>query len=113
MPTTYSGILIQSSHGAVGNFVNLAKPVRNINHADALRAQLLDDFQQPRRFTQRQAGCRLIHNQYARVERKRFGNLDHLLMRNGKTAEQHVRRDVQSEPLQMNLRVGIHTLTVN
>ena len=66
---------------AVGDLHDLVEAVRDVDDAHALRAQVLDDRRAAARSRRGQRAGRLVHDDDARVERQRLGDLDHLLLR--------------------------------
>ena len=81
---------VAQHHDAVGAGHDLAEPVRDVDHCDAVRLQIGDHLQQPLGLRQRQARGRLVHDDDARVERERLGDLDHLPLRDRQIVDQRV-----------------------
>ena len=90
-----------AQHGdAVGYTIDLLHPMADEHHGDVLRAQVVDDAEQPLDFAARQRRRRLVHDQHAGVDRQRPGDLDELLLGTAQAAEDLVGRATQADDLQ-------------
>ena len=98
---------------AVGAVLDFAQPVGDVDDADALLAQFADELEQALGLGEREAGRRLVHDDDAGVERKRLGDLDHLLLGEGKLVEPRAAGDVEAEPLEQRFGVGVDLLAVD
>ncbi len=79
---------VAQHHDAIGAGHDLAQPVRDIDHRDAVRLQVGNHLQQPFSLRNRQAGGRLVHDDHAGVDRERLGDLHHLTLRDGQIVDQ-------------------------
>jgi hypothetical protein len=73
----------------------------------------MNDFEQLPRFAQRQRACRLIHDENARVEGKRLGDLHQLLLGESKLVELGIDRNREAQTLQENQCIVTHLGAVN
>ena len=71
----------------VGDAEDLVHPVADEHHSHALLAQRGDDREELLHFALRQRGRRLVHDQDARLQRERTGDLDQLLLGGPEAAE--------------------------
>jgi hypothetical protein len=92
---------IAQHDGTVGDFGNLAQPVRDVDDRDAAPAKVRDHAMQPRRLSRGEARRRLVHDEQPRVERQRLRDFHELLLRDRQRGHGRVRRHVQVEPLQV------------
>ena len=76
---------------AVGALLDLVQAVRDEDDDDAVGLQLGDHLEQLVGLGERQARGRLVHDDEARVERQRLGDLDHLLLRQRQVGDRRVR----------------------
>jgi len=67
---------------AVGHFEDFIQPVGNVEDQGGLFFELPDQAEQAVDFFLGQHGRRLVQNENARAAQQRFGDLDHLLVRN-------------------------------
>ena len=80
-------------HGhPVGDRLNLRHSMRDVDEGDALGAETLDQVEKARGFGALERRRRLVHHQDARVDRKRLGDLDHLLLGDREAPRFSVRR---------------------
>ena len=87
----------QADH-AIGAGLHLAKPVGDVDHRHPVRPQLRDHLQQPVGFRQRQAGGRLVHDDDARIDRQRLGDLHQLPLRDRQSLDRRVRAEIGAQP---------------
>ena len=106
--TEFAGVFAIAQHeDAIGQFGDLAEPVRNVNDADALRAQIADDFKECFRFVLRKAAGGLVHNQHARFAGKGLGDFHELLAADGQIAHKRVGGQIKPHAPQMFLGLGV------
>ena len=79
---------------------DLVEPVRDVDDADAVGRELPDDAEEPRAFRRRQRRGRLVHDEDARVERQRLGDLDELLLADAQPGDPRLRVELDPEPLE-------------
>ena len=90
-----------AQHGdPVGQRRDLVEPVRDVDDAHAVGRELPDDAEEPRALRRRQRRGRLVHDQDARVERQRLGDLDELLLADAQARDPRLRVEVDPEPLE-------------
>ncbi|MGY4425581.1 hypothetical protein ACVWY2_008030 [Bradyrhizobium sp. JR6.1] len=98
---------------AIGTAHDLAEPVRDVDHRDAVDLQVGDHLQQPLRLRNRQAGGRLVHDDHAGIDRERLGDLHHLTLRDRQIVDQCVRCEIGAQPLQQRRHAGAHLRVVH
>ena len=86
---------VAQDRDAVGDLLQLVHLVRDVDDADAARLQFADDLEQFGDLGVVQRRGRLVHDQHARVERQRLGDLDHLLLGDGQAADDRARIDAR------------------
>lgn len=96
--------------GTGGQFV---QAVRDEDDAHALGLQVGDDPHQAVRFGQRQAGRRLVHDDQARVQRKRFRDFQQLALRDRQLRHECVRRKVHSQRVEVRARQVMQLLAID
>src|SRR4029079_3193046 len=79
---------------------DLVEPVRDEQHRGAALAQRLDDPEQALYLVPGQRRRRLVHDQYARVEGERLGDLDDLLIGDREAAHRLLGIELNAEALQ-------------
>ncbi len=100
-------------HGdAVGDLLQLVHPVRDVDDAHAVAAQLADDAEQVGDFLRVQGGRRLVHDQHPGVERQRLRDLHHLLARHRQVGHRRARVEIEVQALEQPARVGVQALLV-
>ena len=78
---------VAQDHDPVGDAPDVAKAMRDIEHADAAPAQSIDDREKSVRLGSRQARGRLVEDQHRSLGSDRPGDGDELTMRGTKRAE--------------------------
>src|SRR5258706_9779683 len=104
---------IAEDDDAIGDLLDLAQAMRNVDNAHALRPKLFDNLQKPLGFRQSKARCRLVHDEDACIERQGFRYLDHLLLGNRQLAERRPARNVKSEAFKVYFRGRIKLFAVD
>ena len=91
-----------AQHGhAIGELEHLVHAVRGVDDRDAFARELAHDLEQRLAFRRRQRRGRLVHDEDARVERQRLGDLDQLLLADAQLGDPASRASiVDAEPLQ-------------
>ena len=88
---------VAQDHDAVGDAADVAKPMGDVEHADAAPAQPIDHAEKPIRLGSRQARSRLIEDQDASLGGYSSSNGDELAVRRTEYAEILVERRVKSD----------------
>ena len=96
----------------VGDLLQLVHLVRDIDDADAAALQLADDLEQLRDLGAVERGRRLVHDQHARVEGQGLGDLHHLLLGDGETADDGARVDCEIEVREQRRGVAVELVVV-
>ena len=76
---------------SVAKVRNLSESMRDINDRYPVGLQLTDQPKKIRRLVTRKTARRLIHDDQSRLARERFGNFDHLTLRNRQLAQRSAR----------------------
>ena len=84
--------------------------VGDVNDAAPLIAQLVDDDEQVVDLLGRQRRSRLVHDQDARVCRKRLGDFNHLLLGNSQIADDRLRVDLDVHAAEHSRGLLVHLL---
>ena len=96
---------IAHHHHAIGQGLHLTESVRDVDDADALRAQIAHDAEQRLGFMLRQAARRLVHDEHARLAGERLGDFHQLLPTDRQRAHDRLGRQVQAHALQVGARL--------
>ena len=87
-----------AQHGdAIGDAVDLVHAMADEHHRHALPPQIVDHGEQPLDLALRQGGRGLVHDQHARVDRQRAGDLDQLLLGAAQRSEPRLGRHVEAD----------------
>ena len=82
-----------AQHGdPIGEREDFVDAVRGVDDRDARRRELAHDLEQRLAFRRRKSRGRLVHDQNARVERQRLGDLDQLLLADAQLGDAALRR---------------------
>jgi hypothetical protein len=82
---------------AVGEFFYLRQPVRDVEYADALGADIGDDLQERFGFVRRQRRCRLVEDDDAVRHQQHPGDLHQLALRDRKARHDRLGIDIGAE----------------
>ena len=85
----------------------------NVNDTDTGCLQVADDLEQQARFLLGQRRRRLIHDEHFGIERKRLGDFHHLALRNGKSAHQRIRMNIDAEAIETAFGIGTQFLAID
>src|SRR5450432_1158922 len=103
-----------AQHGhLVGDLLNFRQPMRNIEDADALGADIGDDLEQCPRLDRRERSGRFVEYYDAVRNQKYPRYLDELTLRDGKTSYHYVRIDVGTEIAYCLTRAFVHCTIVD
>jgi hypothetical protein len=103
-----------AQHGhLVGDLLDLRQPVRNIEDAHALGAEIGDDLEQCPGFDWRERSGRFVEDHHAVRNQKHSGYLDELTLRDRKTSHHYVRIDVGTEIAYCLTRAFVHGAVVD
>ena len=103
-----------AQHGhLVGDLLDLRQPVRNIEDAHALGADIGDDLEQCPGLDRRERSGRFVEDHHAVRNQKYPGDLDELTLRDGKTSHHYVRIDVGTEIEYCLTRAFVHCAIVD
>ena len=106
-------ILAVAHHGdTVGDLLQLVHLVRDIDDADAFISELADDAEQLRDLRIVQGRRGLVHDQDLGPEGESLGDLDHLLLGDGETADLRPRVELQVHALEDLCRVPVQGVLV-
>ena len=105
---------VAQHHDAVGALLDLVEPVRDEDDRDAARLEVGDRPRSSRSVSVsvRLRG-RLVHDDDARVERQRLGDLHHLPLRDRQIGDRRVGREVDAEPVQQRRDARAQRLAVD
>jgi hypothetical protein len=104
--------IAQNRH-AIDDLRHFVEPVRDVQDRDTGRAQLLNDAKELRRFRFGQGRRGLVHDQHTRIERQRFRDFDHLLLRDRKRPDLRRRSDVQADALKAAHGIGVELARID
>jgi hypothetical protein len=81
--------------------------VRDVDHADAARAEVVEDAEERFDFGVGERGRRLVKDEDARVLRERLRDLDQLLLPDAEVADGRARIDSQLQLVEQSLRAPV------
>ena len=93
--------------------LHFAQAMGDVDRRHAVALKVVDHLEQAVRLGQREAGGRLVHDDDARVERERFGDLHHLPLRDRQVLDHVGRFEIDAEPRQERPDAGMHRLLVD
>ena len=96
-------IAVAQHEDAVGGLDDLIQPVRDEDDRDAVRLEAGNHLQQLLGLCDRQARCRLVQNDEARLEAERLGDLDDLLLGKREPRDRRRRRERRAEAVEKGL----------
>ena len=102
----------QNGH-RVANAENLIQLMGNVNHGNAVSAQLFNDGEEHFHFLARQRGGGLVHNNDLGVEGKRLGDFYQLLFRRGKFAHDAVYVEGKAQAIQKLARLNTESFPID
>ena len=104
-------VLPVAQHGhPVGQLEQLFQAVGDKQNGGAILAQPAHDAEQVGHLGERQGGGGLVHDQNARVDRERAGNLDHLLLGDAQAARFGVHVQVHAQRIEQAPGLLVHRL---
>ena len=81
--------------------------MRDVDHADAARAQALEDAEERLDLGVGERGRRLVEDEDARLLRERLGDLDELLLADAEVADGRARVERQVQLVEQLLRAAV------
>ena len=103
-----------AQHGdAVAKREHFRQAVRYVDDRDAFRLQPRDHGKQLFGFVVGKRRRRLIHDQNARVLRQCLGDFDHLLLGDTEAVHRQARIDIEADPVEHALGLGVGTAAVD
>ena len=108
LPGQFAGVFAIAQNGdPVCKLHHLTQPVGNVNDADPLRAQIVNDLEKPLALSLREAGSRLVHDDDPRVDRQCLGDLHQLLMADREVPHEGVGGEIQPNALEVAGGLGV------
>src|SRR5262245_21169349 len=87
--------------------------MRDIDDAHSLRTNLFDDLEQTSRLRQGQTRGGFIHDQDASLQRECLRDFDHLLLCDRQLTQRRLTRNIQAQPLEITVRLGVDFGPIN
>ncbi len=104
---------VAQHHDAVGAMLDFAQPVRDEDDADAAGLQVRDDGEEARGLRDREARCRLVHDDDAAVERQRLDDLEQLPLREREVGDRRLGGEIDADALQQRVDPPAQRLPVD